>query len=245
MNRNRQKSSNSAQLTQHLGKSAKASLNGHGHQNKQSPGIDRWKFLKKAILNKDSAFSDSRHSIRRFNSFGFIKCVKEAYNSSRLKTDRYEQDEDLVVKNKKNYEWYSVAIPSIDPRISLNVRFYNSSVNLNDLTGFNNTGNICLWPSEEIMALFCAKNSTIFDNKSVCELGGGMTCLAGLMIGKYSQPKEVFLTDGNETSFENLEKICDRNEFECSVECCLLQWNKNLNYGDLEERFDYILCADW
>jgi hypothetical protein len=44
---------------------------------------------------------------------------------------------------------------------------------------------------------------------------------------------------------KDLEVICSENEFECSVECCLLQWNKNTNYGDLEERFDYIICADW
>jgi hypothetical protein len=43
----------------------------------------------------------------------------------------------------------------------------------------------------------------------------------------------------------DLEVICNENEFECSVECCLLQWNKNTNYGDLENRFDYIICADW
>lgn len=183
MNRSRQKNLNAAELTQNLGKSAQELVNGHRQKNdqKQSTSHERWKLLKKAILNKDSAFSDSRHSMRRFNSFGFVKCVKEAYNSSRLKTDRFEEDEDLVIKNKKNYEWFSATIPSIDPRLSINVRFYNSSIKLNDLTGFNNTGNICmqdqnafkpylikffflgLWPSEEIMALFCAKNSTIFE----------------------------------------------------------------------------------
>ena len=43
----------------------------------------------------------------------------------------------------------------------------------------------------------------------------------------------------------DLEVICSENVFECSVECCLLEWNKNTNYGDLENRFDYIICADW
>ncbi|CAF0919593.1 unnamed protein product, partial [Brachionus calyciflorus] len=188
---------------------------------------ERWKILKSAILKRETTLMDARHSIRRFNSFGFIKCVKQAYNnSSRLNYNRGDSDDDeeIVVKKNtsKNYEWYSVSIPSIDPRQTISVRFYESTFNVKDLVGFNNTGNICLWPSEEIMTLFCAKNSAIFDDKSVCELGGGMTCLAGLMIGKYSQAKEVFLTDGNEASFENLEKICSRNEFECSLECCLL-----------------------
>jgi calmodulin-lysine N-methyltransferase len=137
-----------------------------------------------------------------------------------------------------------MSVPSVDSSFSVKVRFLNGPTDLKNLVGFNNTGNICLWPSEEIMTYFCVKNSSIFDNKSVCELGGGMTCLAGLMISKCSQPKEVFLTDGNEASFENLEAICCESEFECSVECCLLQWDKNTNYGDLEGRFDYIICAD-
>jgi calmodulin-lysine N-methyltransferase len=54
----------------------------------------------------------------------------------------------------------------------------------------------------------------------------------------------VFLTDGNEHSFENLEVICADNEFRSTVECCLLQWSKDTNYGDLEDRFDFIICAD-
>jgi hypothetical protein len=44
---------------------------------------------------------------------------------------------------------------------------------------------------------------------------------------------------------KDLEVICSENEFRCSVECCLLQWSKETNYGDLENRFDYIICADW
>ena len=58
-------------------------------------------------------------------------------------------------------------------------------------------------------------------------------------------PSEVFLTDGNEASFKNLETICSRNEFDCVVECCLLRWEKDTYYEDLENRFDFIICADW
>jgi hypothetical protein len=103
----------------------------------------------------------------------------------------------------QHFQWYAMSVPSVDSSFSVKVRFLNGPTDLKNLVGFNNTGNICLWPSEEIMTYFCVKNSSIFDNKSVCELGGGMTCLAGLMISKCSQPKEVFLTDGNEASFES------------------------------------------
>ena len=65
---------------------------------------------------------------------------------------------------------------------SVRVRFYKGPVGLDEMMGFNNTGNVCLWPSEEVMTYFCVQNSGIFDGKSVCELGGGMTCLGGLMV---------------------------------------------------------------
>lgn len=83
------------------------------------------------------------------------------------------------------YEWFSISVPTIESMDSVKVRFYKGPIGLKEMVGFNNTGNVCLWPSEEIMTYFCIKNSAIFDNKSVCELGGGMTCLAGLMVKKF------------------------------------------------------------
>lgn len=260
-----------------------------GRPKERSIALERWKILKDAILNKSRSYQNSAASVRRFDSFGFIKCVKIAYDpslnakyskyhakgsnshrfyssnakNSNFEVDVSESDDDdddvcidrAVVKSNKgnhsqkntdaeNFEWFNISVPTIDAMDLIKVRFYKGPIGLNDLMGFNNTGNVCLWPSEEIMTYFCIKNSAIFDNKSVCELGGGMTCLGGLMISRYSQPNEVFLTDGNEASFENLEVICSDNDFRCSVECCLLQWSRETNYGDLENRFDYIICAD-
>jgi len=250
----------------------------------------RWSILKEAILDKK--LTNNNSTVRRFDSFGFVKCVKVAYNTSvnsnntvyqkhsdkhihRVKPNLNNQnkyysnnndiqdantsddDDDICVcADEKSansssrlgqvdeYEWFSISVPTIESMDSVKVRFYKGPIGLKEMVGFNNTGNVCLWPSEEIMTYFCIKNSAIFDNKSVCELGGGMTCLAGLMISRCSQPTEVFLTDGNENSFENLEVICSDNEFRSTVECCLLQWSKDTNYGDLEGRFDYIICAD-
>jgi len=169
---------------------------------------------------------------------------KNKNKSSYHRRNRKNKDDIDDECYEENFQWQLVSIPSVDPDKVVKARFYNGKVSLNSMVGFNNTGNVRLWPSEEIMTYFCAKNSHIFEDKSVCELGGGMSSLAGLMISKYSKPMEVFLTDGNESSFENLEVICSENEFECSVECCLLQWDKRTNYGDLENRFDYIVCAD-
>ena len=62
-----------------------------------------------------------------------------------------------------DYQWFNVSVPSVDSNANVKVRFTNGNISLNDLAGFNNTGNVCLWPSEEIMTYFCVKNSGIFE----------------------------------------------------------------------------------
>ena len=85
------------------------------------------------------------------------------------------------------------------------------------LIGFNNTGNVCVWPAEEALAIYCLENKEIFEDKSVLELGAGMTGMAAMILARLAKVRRVHITDGNELSVENLNKIIRENELEDKV----------------------------
>ncbi|XP_014207833.1 calmodulin-lysine N-methyltransferase [Copidosoma floridanum] len=125
-----------------------------------------------------------------------------------------------------------------------------------ELVGFNNTGNICVWPSEECLAYYLLKRPEICRGRKVLELGGGMSCLAGVLAAKYCGPSSVMLTDGNGTSVDNIRCIIERNGMTDLVKCCIIRWSKtpktllwnnnfsNKNCLNQEESYEVIICAD-
>lgn len=50
-----------------------------------------------------------------------------------------------------------------------------------DLVGFNNTGNVCVWPAEEVLAFWLLTHGRALaaPAQRVLELGAGMAALAG------------------------------------------------------------------
>lgn len=70
---------------------------------------------------------------------------------------------------------------------------------------------IGVWPSEEVLAYYCMKNNYVFKQKTVLELGGGMTCLASFAVAKTSDAMLVACTDGNPASVENVKRIIEHN----------------------------------
>ncbi|XP_042221421.1 calmodulin-lysine N-methyltransferase-like isoform X2 [Homarus americanus] len=160
--------------------------NNENCENKSTVARRRWKILAEALQRTSArdASPDSA-STRKFQSFGL------------LSFDSLGQD------------FYSVRCINWDLKVT--VRLLRRDFSPTQLTGFNNTGNVCIWPSEEILTYYCLDNLSIFSGKSVLELGGGMTCLAGMLVAASGEPSKMVLTDGNALSVNNVKVSLQRN----------------------------------
>ncbi|KAL5008032.1 hypothetical protein ScPMuIL_013613 [Solemya velum] len=191
----------------------------------------RWKILSSVLLgHKLSDIGHNPVSVRRFSNFGLLetRC--------------------MLRENTEDFEWYEY-ISSYIPNFSMAIRHLSGKWKPEALQGFNNTGNVCVWPSEEVMAYYCLNNLEKFCDKRVLELGGGMTCLAGIALATHSEVRYVELTDGNEESVDNLSVIVHYNKEgkafgDTTVAARLLRWGSDDLTLNGREKFDFILCAD-
>lgn len=191
---------------------------------------ERWELLKAAIFDKTKGHvTATSASVRRFSTF--ILFGVQAIPSLDAKAD----------------EWLLYKYTPLP--VAVKVRLVPQEFTLEDITGFNNTGNVCIWPSEEIMAFYCLENISLFKGKNVCELGAGMTGLAGLMLAASHSPSQVVLTDGNQKSIDNLTTIIQANSLQEGdlATTSLLRWDVTkieTEYSHFVERFEVIICAD-
>lgn len=148
--------------------------------------------------------------------------------------------EDVYLDLLKKRTWFKYSVRIDEIEYFVNVGHRNRTFSAEDLMGFNNTGNVCIWPSEETLSYFICSNLFKFNNKNVIELGGGMSCLAGLFVGKYANARSVTATDGNKVSVENVQATIKCNKFDIPVKSKVLKWSSD----DRDEKFDVILCAD-
>ena len=140
----------------------------------QQRARQRWKILASVIKKQCLDKEDNQISVRRFEGFNlFSKKVVHFDNEC-----------------EADYEWLDYRHDSIVDQ-PLFIKRRCRKVIVEDLTGFDNTGNVCLWPSEEVLASYVLKHKDQFDGKAVCELGAGMTGLAGIFLASFANPSKV------------------------------------------------------
>lgn len=192
----------------------------------------RWKILANAILKTKNKDDELSVSVRRFNSFDLIQ--QDVLQSKTIKEE--------FIGSSDN--WFTYKIKDFTINIH---HMSNKIINPSNLIdNCDNTGNICIWPSEEILTYIVLKDLNQFKNSWTLELGGGMSCLAGLLIAKYGNPYLVKLTDGNNLSVENVQKSIRLNVFKsCYINCSILKWeNVTKRIPSEKEKFNFILSAD-
>ncbi|KAF4090156.1 hypothetical protein AMELA_G00048690 [Ameiurus melas] len=195
----------------------------------------RWTILRQVLRQKQlDSINVQTVSVRRFSSFDLF---------SRTEVPSLESD------GPSDSQWIEYRSACF-PQYSALIRDHHGPIKMEEvLNSFDNTGNVCVWPSEEVMAYYCLKNRHMFTGSSVCELGGGMTCLAGLMIAVCADVKEVLLSDGNEKAIENVRGVIERNRraglFTCTdVSSRVVRWDSERDVSTMEDRFDVVMCAD-
>jgi len=198
----------------------------------------RWKLLAKVLRDSNSTGSLDDDLPR---SLLDSTTSRELYGLFKWSAHESQQ----FWENDSVGQWLKCSCDSLFPQFSLNIRYLSKQFSVSELIGFNNTGNICIWPSEEVLAYYCLKHSDIFRHKSVIELGGGMTCLASLTIAQFSDASSVCCTDGNLVSVENINLILQNNKFDnCMVTSQVLDWKDKSSSVNMESKWDIILCAD-
>jgi len=180
-----------------------------------------------------------------------IKSKKPVAETTKRKFQTYQ----LIVTEQLHHEhssslhsWHRVHCVLL-PDLQVQVRLFKSSFSLSDLAGFNNTGNVCIWPSEECLAFYCLQNRNQFSCGSVLELGGGMTCLAGLLLAKANVAREIHLTDGNSNAAGNLADMLEGDKagvglVDTKVSAGMLRWDDWEAIQLLKHKYDWVICAD-
>jgi predicted nicotinamide N-methyase len=188
-----------------------------------------WEKLRKLLMSDERLVLLNEFSAVDLNLF-----KKKMINDKELKIV-YEATNEIFKPNIKKFDEIQIIKPITTLSKSDLLKYYQEKV--------DNTGNLQLWPCEEILTLYCLFNDQKFLNKRIIELGAGFSGLCSLAIKKNLDIGEIYITDGNSKSVEALERnvalnFGERNDIFCKE----LLWDAKANneYGE----FDIVLISD-
>ncbi|XP_008241832.1 PREDICTED: calmodulin-lysine N-methyltransferase isoform X1 [Prunus mume] len=197
----------------------------------------RWKILRQAILRKPNADEQSEIGVKRIT-----RKTKQGFNLLPCHlVDDPSHSSDVTV-------CYTLPIDSA-PKLYLTQRVVDHA-ELRDFEicnkyNIDNTGLVCQWPSEEVLAYFCLSHADMFRSKRVIELGSGYG-LAGLVIAAVTEASEVVISDGNPQVVDYIQHNIDANSKAFGgtrVKSMMLHWNQN-EISNISSTFDLIVASD-
>ncbi|KAL7132071.1 hypothetical protein ABFS83_12G046700 [Erythranthe nasuta] len=210
------------------------------------PSSLRWQILRRAIQRRPSSNSENsseeinldKVSRRARNGFNLIPC--HIVNESVEDSDPSRKRDALFC--------YTLPFPNT-PKLLLRQR-WEDCVDLNDFEVCNrydidNTGLVCQWPSEDVLAYYSMSHIGSFRNKRVIELGSGYG-LAGLVIAMATEASEVVISDGNPQVVDYIQRNIDANSASfgsTKVKSMTLHWGQH-QVSDISGTFDVIIASD-
>ena len=158
--------------------------------------------------------SKSGNSSRHIRACHSSEQYKPAVNEKHVKFKRYVLPDEIKVLTRERYQ------TSIDADGLLsNIRY-----------GIDNTGNVKVWISEQILLYYILSNINVreeFSQSRVLELGGGMTALCSLGLAVSGCCLSVTATDGHPVCVKNIS-VCEKlnkNSFQSPFYTKKLKWS--------------------
>lgn len=199
----------------------------------------RWHILARVFYEGLEASAPYDGSIRLFNGYPLITLVI-------IEKETNGGPNGPRVSNV----WYKAKCQGTN-EVKVEVRLPAGKIPFTEiLVSSDSTGAICIWPSEKILGFWCLQNRSLFTDKTVLELGAGLTGLSGLILASTCRPAQVLLTDGNPVCINNLNTIISRNRSrmilpeDVSIEARQLTWAQEDEYDNLIDTIDVILISD-
>ncbi|XP_021300879.1 calmodulin-lysine N-methyltransferase isoform X2 [Herrania umbratica] len=211
--------------------------NNSSSNSKASASSLRWEILRRAVLHRAKNTDESQLGMKRISrkaakGFNLIPCQL-------LHHDHDARDARLC---------YTLPVQG-SPKLVLTQRV-DDTADLSDFEMCNrynidNTGLVCQWPSEDVLAYFCLSHAYMFRSKRVIELGSGYG-LAGLAIAAATEALEVVISDGNPQVVDYIQHNINMNSGafgDTRVKSMNLHWHQK-EISNLSHTFDVIVASD-
>lgn len=98
------------------------------------------------------------------------------------------------------------------------------------------------WRAAEHLCQYIIDNPGKFQNKSVCELGGGLG-LVSILLDKLNVCSKLVCTDGDDDTIKLL--IDNKIDTDCTFDSAYLYWGEHQDFlSENPDKFDILMAAD-